>query len=143
MTEPAGDSTSSWIALLGGISRASGHELRNSLNALVVNLEVVRSRAADPGLQQFVEQSVQQSEESVRLAEASIALLDLLIGAIGPDGDIRCRVSPDGGVTIARSAEEVDRTVRNLRALAERGAIRIESSDSAVILTIPDKPVTR
>ena len=124
------------MPLLSRISRASGHELRNALNALVVNLEVVRSRTSGSDAAHFVEQSVQQSEESVRLAEASIALLDLVTKAIGPDGVLRC--DREAGETLAFDVSEEDavRAERLLKPLADRGALRVDRRGSTVILSI-------
>jgi hypothetical protein len=122
---------------LGAVARASGHELRNALNALVVNLEVVRSRVTDPEIAPFADQAVRQSEESARLAESSIALLNLLAGAIGPDG--RLKGSASGSrIHIETSEYEIERIERALRALVDRGAVRVETSGPAVILSIPE-----
>jgi signal transduction histidine kinase len=124
---------------LVAVARASGHELRNALNALVVNLEVVRSRISDPATQPFAEQAVRQSEESARLAESAIALLNLVVGAIDADGRFHGSTS-DGKARVESAEAEIDRTVRALRALAERGAVRVDTSGPAVILSIPETP---
>jgi hypothetical protein len=124
---------------LVSIARASGHELRNALNALVVNLEVVRSRVTDPSTQPFADQAVMQSEESARLAESSIALLNLVVGAIGSDGTFRGS-SSGGAVRIEGSEGEIERSVRALRGLVERGAVRVDTSGTTVILSIPEQP---
>ena len=136
MTERPSSGSAAWIPLLSRISRASGHELRNALNALVVNLEVVRSRTSGSDAAHFVEQSVAQSEESVRLAEASIALLDLVTKAIGPDGVLRC--DHEGGETLAFDVSEEDalRAERLLKPLADRGALSVGRRGSTVILSI-------
>jgi signal transduction histidine kinase len=126
-----------WVEPLAQIARASGHELRNALNALVVNLEVVRSRVSDPATQPFAEQAVAQSEESVRLAEAAISLLNLVIGAVGPDGSLQCSFEPPGTVRVTPAPGELERAARGLRALADRGAVRVDTSDTTVILSIP------
>ena len=124
--------------MLAKISRLSGHELRNALNALVVNLEVVRSRSAATGAQQFVEQSVQQAEESVRLAEAAISLLNLIVSSVGPDGSVRCELVSSQSVRIEPSGD-VTRAIVALKALEDRGALAVDTSDPAVILTIPGR----
>ena len=71
---PAGDSASAvdarrWLDRLYELARPAGHELRNSLNGVAVNLEVVRSRAARPG---------GTTESVVRFAEAAVEQLDTL-----------------------------------------------------------------
>ena len=139
MTEPAAGAAAEAAQALSRIVRASGHELRNALNALVVNLEVVRARTTDPTTRQFAEQAVQQSEESARLAESAIALLNLLAGAV-EDGSVRSATGPSGTVSIQANETEVDRIVRALASLAGRGVVSVDRSGSAVILSIPDTP---
>ena len=80
--------------MLRDLARASRHDLRNALNGLVVNLEVVRSRRneLDSSLQQFVQQAVDQAEESVRRAESTISLLASIVDAIDDTGSLRAEV---------------------------------------------------
>jgi len=129
-----------WAPVLRKLTRTSGHELRNALNALVVNLEVVRSRSgeAGPAVQPFIAQAVEQSEESVRLAEATIALLNLIVGAVGTDGRVDCELLSPRSVRIRATGGEAERAGRFMRAVAARTGIAAEPADSAVILTIPD-----
>lgn len=126
--------------MLRRVTRASGHELRNALNALVVNLEVARSRSdeADTAVRPFIQQAVEQSEESVRLAEATIALLNLVVGAVGADGGLRCDLVSPRAVRVASGTSETERADRAMPALTARTGIGAERADSAVILTIPD-----
>jgi len=124
---------------LEAAASAAGHEIRNALNGLVVNLEVVRSMAQSAGFvaEPFMTQAIHQSEESVRLAEAAVAILKLITGAIGPDGrvvltsvDTR-QVGIDGGAG-------AERVFAALQPLSERGVLSIERSGSTVILRLPD-----
>ena len=131
-----------WAPVLRKVTRTSGHELRNALNALVVNLEVVRSKSADadPAVQPFIAQAVEQSEESVRLAEATIALLNLIVAAVGTDGRIDCDLVSPQSVRIVAASGEAERAGRAMRPVAARMGVSAEQADSAVILTIPDTP---
>lgn len=138
MTEKETGTSAGWVEALEALSRVSGHELRNALNGLVVNLEVVRSLTVDTRAQQFAEQAVAQSEESVRVAESAIALLKLLVGAIGPDGAVRCSLESPGVVRIAASEAESHRAARAMGGLAARGVVTADASDSAVILSISE-----
>ena len=138
MTDTEGERLPQWVPVLAQISRASGHELRNSLNALVVNLEVVRSRVGNADVEPFLRQSIEQSEESVRLAESAIALLNLVVGAIGNNGEVVADFVPSRGVRIKALEGESERLGRALRGLADRGAIAVDTSDSAVILSVSD-----
>ena len=99
MTEPSRDPEAEWVPVLREFARTSGHELRNALNALVVNLEVVRSRpdAIDDSIRLFVQQAVDQAEESIRLAEGTISLLNTIVRAIDATGSLQAEaVGPVG-----------------------------------------------
>lgn len=138
MTEAAKSRAADWVPVLERITRASGHELRNALNALVVNLEVVRSGGGEQAVRHFVNQSVAGSEESVRLAESVIALLTLVVAAIGDDGEVRCELVSRGAVSVANDGPDAERTARALAGLASRGVLGVDTTGSAVILSIPD-----
>jgi signal transduction histidine kinase len=129
-----------WPLVLREIARASGHELRNALNALVVNLEVVRSRSHtfDDSVRPFVTQSVEQAEQSVSVAEGAIALLNLVVGAIDERGQVEAR-EDESGVRLKASETEVSRLNRGLAGLVSRGVISADATDAAVILRIPEK----
>jgi signal transduction histidine kinase len=144
VTEAEGRDLGSWGPVLREVARTSGHELRNSLNALVVNLEVVRSRAlGNAGLSTFIDQAVEQSEESVRLAEGAIALLNLIVSAMSEVGESRIRSEGPQKARIEASEAEADRVVKSLATLIGRTAITAESSDAAVILSIPAEAATQ
>ena len=63
--------------------------------------------------------------------------VNLVVGAIGPDGAMRVSADDNGGIRIESAPVERERVIRSIRALADRGAIRVDSSDSAVILSTP------
>lgn len=140
MTESEVGADAAWPALLVQVSAAAGHELRNALNALVVNLEVVRSGIAGTPLpvQPFIAQAVQQSEESVRMAESTIAILSLIAGAVREDGVLRGSSTGARTFSIQAASGESERIKRALLPLASRTGIRVDTADSAIILTIPD-----
>lgn len=139
MTEAEQGSVPAWLPVLTEFSRASSHELRNALNALVVNLEVVRSRAdqLDASVKPFLLQAVDQGEESVRLAEGTIALLDLLIASIGGDGSLAANFHEPRSITLQAGRDKAERAARALRRVAERAGATVETSESAVILSFP------
>ncbi len=141
MTETHESDSREWFPVLRDVSRNAGHELRNSLNALVVNLEVVRSRTdrMDAAVEPFVKQAVDQAEESVRLAEGTIALLNLVVNAVGTEGMSGFQYVLPRGAAIAAGQSEAERTAKSTRHLVERAGGSVEVGDAAVILSIPDK----
>ena len=134
--------SSEWLPVLREFARTSGHELRNALNGLVVNLEVVRVRSSDAGDSgdQFLSQAIEQAEESVRLAEATIALLNMVVASIDGEGEIQARFVAPRGVEIETDESEATRAAKTLNALARRTPFVVDVSGGAVILSIPEKP---
>ncbi len=69
-----------WLDALQQVAGRAAHEIKGALNGVCVNLEVVRSRAANPaggpasGLTRFAEAAAGQLEELVAMNEALLAL---------------------------------------------------------------------
>jgi hypothetical protein len=68
-----------WLATGQELARRSAHDVKNALNGVAVNLEVVRSRLARPGAAAeaaagFAATAVEQFERVTEYAEALIAL---------------------------------------------------------------------
>jgi hypothetical protein len=141
VTDKGGEADAEWVPVLRDFARACGHELRNALNGLVVNLEVVKSRSdsLDAFAQPFLAQAIDQAEESARLAESTISLLNLVVGAVGEDGGLRARYAGPRAVEIQVSEAEAARALRNLQALEKRTALAADVSGGTVILSIPER----
>ena len=139
MTENPG--SSEWLSILREFARDSGHELRNALNGLVVNLEVVRVRSSNPGeaADQFLSQAIEQAEESVRLAEGTIALLNLVTGSIDDSGRIQAKFDPPNAIEIESTESEAVRAAKSLKATATRTSFVVDVSGGAVILSMPER----
>lgn len=139
MTEQEGKTP--WAPVFRDAARISGHELRNALNALVVNLEVVRSGSGsvDEKLKPFIAQAVEQSEESVRLAEGAIALLNLIAGAVSDTGHVHASYIEPRAVRISTTEGEAVRVARAVAPLASRASVSAEASGTTVILRVFDK----
>lgn len=90
--------------------------------------------AAEP----FMTRAVMQSEESVRLAEAAIALMKLLAGAIGEDNRVSA-VSANTRQVAIEAGAGADSISAALQPLAARGVLTVETSGSTVILRIPEE----
>ena len=76
--DAAGAGERLWLSALQEIGRRSGHEVRNALNGVAVNLEVVRARAAragDDSVSRFADTAAEQLEGLTRLTEALVGLL--------------------------------------------------------------------
>lgn len=142
MTDASKAAGPGWLDRLREVIRGSTHETRNSLNGLVVNLEVVRSRVeragADPTILPFAEQAAAQAEETVKLSEAGGALMALIAGSLSDDGTLHCSLSPDGSelqFTIDKPTGE--RVLPGLQTLGAAAGFRADTRDGTVILSFP------
>ncbi len=68
-----------WLATQQEVAERAAHDLKNTLNGVAVNLEVVRSRLARPGVQpeqvqRFAESAAQQLELLTTQVEALLAV---------------------------------------------------------------------
>lgn len=130
-----------WVPVLRDFARASGHELRNALNGLVVNLEVVRARSSslDDAAQPFLAQAIDQADQTSRIAEGTIALLNMIVSAIDNGGAVKAQFVEPRGIGIESSDIEATRVVRSLSTLVERTSFTADTSGGTVILTIPGR----
>ena len=130
-----------WLPVLREFARTSGHELRNALNGLVVNLEVVRARSSGAGdqVEPFLGQAIEQAEESVRLAEGAIALLNVVVAGIDTSGRLSANFIPPRGVEIECQESEATRAAKSLAAFSNRTSFVVDVSGGAVILSIPER----
>lgn len=140
MTDSPAIDGADWKRTLEKAAGAAGHEARNALNGLMVNLEVVRAMAQRAGCdaEPFMGQAVAQSEDSVRLTEAAIALLKLVIAAVGPDGRLAFQRGEAGQISLDAGAE-AERVSAALQPLVDRGAMAVGRYGSTVILQIPEE----
>lgn len=140
MTDEKSEANPDLSKILEAAASAAGHEIRNALNGLLVNLEVVRSMAQASGFsaEPFMTQSLIQSEESVRVAEAAIALMKLLAQAAGDGGRLSWLSANPGqvGIEAGPAAGSISDA---LKPLADRGVVYVETSGSTVILRVPEE----
>jgi signal transduction histidine kinase len=83
-----------WLAAQQALAGRAAHELRNTLNGVAVNVEVVRSRLARPGVQpeqvqRFAEAASDQLELLTRQVEALLSLTRASRGPADVGGVIR------------------------------------------------------
>lgn len=108
---------------------------------MVMNLEVVRTRsgALDSDTAPFLVQAIEQAEESAGLAESAIALLQMVVGAIGEDGVVSARYVPPSSVAIDGGESDAARAAGRLSALSSRSSLSADVSGGTVILSIPER----
>ncbi|MFN2636631.1 MAG: hypothetical protein ABR585_06380 [Gemmatimonadaceae bacterium] len=121
------------------ILRRSGHEIRNALNAVAVNVEVVRSRAGREGtgeVTSFAERAGSQIAEASALTDGLLALLGLVVRAQAESG---VKVSTDhahGSRIELTSYTEAGGSVSDIGRLASRIDVGVEEHAGTVILSV-------
>src|ERR1700730_14969560 len=97
------------LELVREIIRRAGHEIRNALNGVAVNVEVMRSRvaqregghgqAARPAIASFAERAGTQIGEATALTNGLLSLLRIVLSAEA-QGTLRSAPGASGGSRI-------------------------------------------
>jgi signal transduction histidine kinase len=123
------------------ILRRAGHELRNALSGVAVNLEVVRSRAARDGatgeIKSFAERAASQISEASALADGVLALTRALLLFSGGNGS---KNAPDYGagsqLELMIYGDAADAVLSDIKRLASRIDVEVEEHPRSVILKV-------
>lgn len=130
--------------LLATISRRATHEVRNALNGVAVNLEVVRSRLAKPGadlkeLQTFADRASKESDTAASLANGLADLTRLLARAATGDGTpVLKRAADSSSVELPICSSDDHELSPDLMSLVARMGVSIRLDGLTVIFTVRD-----
>ena len=123
------------------IIRRAGHELRNALNGVAVNVEVVRSRSAREGsakeLTSFAERASAQVSEASALTDGLIALVGSVLSAQAA-GTLKSTGGHGSGAAIELSihGDAAAVVVSDIERLASRIGVGVEQHGPRVILRL-------
>jgi len=123
------------------IVRRAGHEIRNALNGVAVNVEVVRSRSGREGplkeLASFAERASGQVVEASALTNGLLALVGSLLTAQAA-GTLKATGGGGGGsrIELMIYGDNVDVIVSDIERLASRIGVGVEQHGRSVILSI-------
>ena len=123
------------------IIRRAGHELRNALNGVAVNVEVVRSRSAREGsakeLTSFAERAAAQVSEASALTDGLIALVGSVLSAQAA-GTLKSTGGHGSGAAIELSihGDAAAVVVSDIERLASRIGVGVEQHGPRVILRL-------
>jgi hypothetical protein len=129
------------LEILREIVRRAGHETRNALNGVAVNVEVVRSRVAraavNPDLADFAERASSQIGVASALNDALLKLVRLVLEGHAR-GDVRGQSRPDGGslLELMLYGDPALSFVSDIEPLARRIGATVEQGDRSVILRL-------
>jgi len=123
------------------IIRRAGHELRNALSGVSVNVEVVRSRSERVGstgeLASFAERARQQVGAATTLADGLLSLVSSILTAAS-DGKLKS-VSGDGGesqIELMIYGDRAAAAVSDIERLASAIDVHVERRGERVILNV-------
>ncbi len=131
--------------LLAVISRRASHEVRNALNGVAVNVEVVRSRISRPEpdlteLRTFADRASAESDAAASLATGLADLARLFARSATGEGEPYLQAGDGGGKVLVVPVCTTDDTdiSADLKALAARMGVTIKLDGSTVIFTVRD-----
>jgi hypothetical protein len=123
------------------IIRRAGHELRNALSGVAVNVEVVRSRAGREGpgveLTSFAERASAQVEEASKLTDGLLALVSSVLSAQAA-GTLKepARHGAGSRIELMIYGDAAAAVLSDIERLASRIGVGVEQHGPSVILTI-------
>jgi hypothetical protein len=129
------------------LTRRAGHEIRNALNGVAVNVEVVRSRVArreDGGgkgatseIASFAERAGAQIAEATALTNGLLSLVGTVLAAEA-QGTLLSGPGASGGsrLELMIYGDRADVLLSDIKHLAERIGVGVEHDAARVILTV-------
>ncbi|MEP6551180.1 MAG: hypothetical protein ABJB95_08345 [Gemmatimonadales bacterium] len=123
------------------IVRRAGHEIRNALNGVAVNVEVVRSRSSREApaqeLTSFAERAVAQVGEVSAIADGLLAFTNAVLAAMA-HGTLKEAGGRGAGSRIELTiyGDRAAGVVSEIERLASRVGVAVEEHGQSVILSI-------
>ena len=140
MTDQPGQLDADTLALVREILRRSGHEIRNALNGISVNVEVVRSRNAREGARgevaSFAERAAMDVGRASAFTTGVLALLDAILIAAAKGG---LKTSGHGGaseIEVMIYGDRAPALVSGIAPIAGEIGMSVEQRGRAVILRV-------
>jgi hypothetical protein len=122
------------------IVRRSGHEIRNALNGIAVNVEVVRSRvgrgSGSTDIDTFAARASTQVNVASALADGLLALLRVSLSAQA-EGTLKTATSGGGSqMELMIYGDEAATFLSDIKLFAESIGLSTKSGERGVILTV-------
>ncbi|MDP9203060.1 MAG: hypothetical protein M3P26_14170 [Gemmatimonadota bacterium] len=129
------------LEIVREIIRRAGHEIRNALNGVAVNVEVVRSRVthevSTKDVVSFAERAASQVGETSALTDGLLALVSSVLAAQS-EGTLKAGRGGSAGTRIELMiyGDRAPILVSDIKRLADRIGVGVEQRADSVILTI-------
>ena len=141
MTEDPARAKADALDIVREIIRRAGHEIRNALSGVAVNVEVVRSRVAREGpateIASFADRASAQIGEATALTNALLSLVGAVLAAEAR-GTLRSASGGSGGsrIELMIYGDRASALVSDIKHLADRIGVGVEEGGQRVILTV-------
>lgn len=140
MTDEAGAPGSDALAVVREIVRRSGHEIRNALNGVAVNVEVVRSRhgrqSAGNEVSSFAERAVADVAKATALTNAVLAVVGAVLAALSRGGVNSAGHGDPSEIEVMIYGGRAPVFVSEIAPLAEEIGVSVEQRGQSVILRV-------
>ena len=141
MTDDSARAKADALEIVHEIIRRAGHEIRNALNGVAVNVEVVRSRVSREGaateVASFAERAGSQIGEATALTNGLLALVGSVLAAEA-QGTLSSARGSGGGSRIELMIydDRASVVVSDIKRLGDRIGVGVEQRAARVILTV-------
>ena len=140
MTDASAQTSAEALDLVRALTRGAGHEIRNALNGVAVNIEVVRSRLArEPekkDLLPFAERASLQVGVANTLTESLLSFVGCVLSAQA-DGTLRAVAGgAEKRLELMISGDRADALVSAIKRFGELTGVGVEARDGRVILSL-------
>ena len=141
MTDDSARAKADALEIVREIIRRAGHEIRNALNGVAVNVEVVRSRVSREGaateVASFAERAGSQIGEATALTNGLLALVGSVLAAEAQGTLSSARGSGGGSrIELMIYGDRASVVVSDIKRLGDRIGVGVEQRAARVILTV-------
>ena len=141
MTDNPARAKADALDIVREIIRRAGHEIRNALSGVAVNVEVVRSRVARQGaateIASFADRASAQIGEATALTNGLLSLIGAVLAA-----EARGTLSSASGgsagsrIELMIYGDRISGLMSDIKHLADRIGVGVEEAGKRVILTV-------
>ena len=141
MIEGTAEAKAAALEIVREITRRAGHEIRNALSGVAVNVEVVKSRAARgdaaDALAPFADRAALQVGAASALTDGLLGLVTSVLAAQA-EGKLRTLApnGPGSRIELMVYGDRASVILSGIRRLAEVIGVAVEEDGARVILTV-------
>ena len=140
MTEASAKPDADAVAVVREILRRSGHEIRNALNGIAVNVEVVKSRKGRDGaggeVASFADRAAIDVGRASAFTNGVLSLVDEVLAAVSRGGLRSSRHGDASEIELMIYGDRAPAFVSGIAPIADEIGISVEQRGESVILRV-------